>query len=73
MKKHTLNILYSDFAGKKISRNEFEGQVFIYLIRNQSNIITRYWKNDEYEEFISWFYPRLKKGIDSYKETGASF
>jgi len=61
------------FFERKINRNKFEGFVFIYLLNNQSKIITRYWRHEEYEEFISWFYSRLKKAIDSYKETGSSF
>jgi len=73
MQEHTLNVLYSMFIERKINRGEFEGQVFNYLIKNQAKIITRYWKSDEYEEFISWFYPRLNKAIDTYKETGSSF
>jgi len=73
MQEHTLNVLYSMFIERKINRGEFEGQVFNYLIKNQAKIITRYWKSDEYEEFISWFYPRLNKAIDTYKETGLSF
>jgi DNA-directed RNA polymerase specialized sigma24 family protein len=73
MQENTLNDLYSMFIESKINRGKFEGLVFIYLLNNQSKISTRRWKNDEYEEFISWFYPRLNKAIDSYKETGSSF
>jgi len=61
------------FAGKKINRSKFEGLVFNYLVNNRTKIIIRYWRHDEYEEFISWFYPRLNKAIDTYKETGSSF
>jgi DNA-directed RNA polymerase specialized sigma24 family protein len=73
MQEHTLNVLYSMFIEKKINRGKFEGLIFKYLIDNQTKLIVRYWRHDEYEEFISWFYPRLKKAIDSYKETGSSF
>jgi len=73
MQENTLNVLYFTFIERKINRDEFEGRVFNYLLKNKAKIITRCWKNDEYEEFISWFYPRLNKAIDSYKETGSSF
>jgi hypothetical protein len=73
MQEHTLNDLYSMFIDRKINRGKFEGMVFLYLVNNRTKISTRHWKNDDYEEFISWFYPRLNKAIDSYKETGASF
>jgi len=73
MKESTLNDLYSMFIEKQINRGDFEGRVFSILIKNRTKIAGKYWKNDEYEEFISWFYPRLNKAIDSYKETGSSF
>jgi len=61
------------FVERKINRGKFEGLVFLYLLNNEAKINTRRWKNDEYEDFISWSYPRLNKAIDTYKETGASF
>jgi RNA polymerase sigma factor (sigma-70 family) len=73
MQEQTLNDLYSMFIEKKINRCKFEGMVFFYLVNNRTKISTRHWRNDEYEEFISWFYPRLRKAIDTYKETGSSF
>ena len=73
MQEYTLNELYTMFIERKINRGKFEGLVFLYLVNNRTKISTRHWKNDEYEDFISWFYPRLKKAIDTYKEKGASF
>jgi len=73
MQEHTLNDLYSMFIERKINRGKFEGLVFLYLVNNKAKISTRHWRNDEYEDFISWSYPRLNKAIDTYKETGASF
>jgi DNA-directed RNA polymerase specialized sigma24 family protein len=73
MQEQTLNDLYSMFIERKVNRGKFEGMVFFYLVNNRTKISTRHWKNDDYEEFISWFYPRLNKAINSYKETGSSF
>jgi DNA-directed RNA polymerase specialized sigma24 family protein len=73
MQEHTLNDLYSMFIERKINRGKFEGLIFKYLINNQTKLIARYWRHDQYEEFVSWFYPRLNKAIDTYKETGSSF
>jgi hypothetical protein len=73
MQEHTLNDLFSMFIERKINRGKFEGMIFIYLLNNQAKFISKNWRQDEYEEFVSWFYPRLTKAIDSYKETGASF
>jgi len=73
MQENTLNNLFTMFIERQINRGEFEGRIFNYLLKNQAKITAKHWKNDEYEEFISWFYPRLKKSIDTYKETGSSF
>ncbi|MDR2941649.1 MAG: hypothetical protein LBV17_03560 [Treponema sp.] len=73
MQEYTLNDLFSMFIEKKINRSKFEGLVFIYLVNNKTRLMSKYWRNDEYEEYISWFYPRLSKAIDTYKETGSSF
>ncbi|MCL2442273.1 MAG: hypothetical protein FWD13_02275 [Treponema sp.] len=68
-----LNELYSNFLTGKISRTDFEGLIYTRLINNQDKTCLNHWKSDEYEDFISWFYPRLQKTIDSYQEIGSSF
>jgi len=45
----------------------------MYFIFNREKTCLSYWRNEEYEDYISWFYPRLKKAIDSYKDIGSSF
>jgi len=56
-----------------LDRNGLEGQIYTFLFNNQEKTCLSHWKSDEYFDFLSWFYPRLKSSIDSYKETGASF
>ncbi|MCL2765412.1 MAG: hypothetical protein FWD40_09075 [Treponema sp.] len=69
----TINELYLGYLAGNIDRADFEGSVYIHLMNNKEKTCLAHWKNDEYEDFISWFYPRLRKSIDSYRETGASF
>jgi len=73
MHQHPLNKIYDEFKAGYITRDELEGTVYEYLLNNQLKSSLAHWKNDEYEDFISWLYPRLHKAIDSYQETGSTF
>jgi len=69
----TLNELYLSYIAQEINRPELEGEIYKFLVYNQDKTCISHWKHDEYEDFISWFYPRLQTAIDSYTETGSSF
>ncbi|MCL2277232.1 MAG: hypothetical protein FWC21_04980 [Treponema sp.] len=71
--KQTLNKVFLSYKKNEIDRNELEGLIYSYLLNNQEKTRVCHWNRDEYEDFISWFYPRLKRAIDSYAETGSSF
>jgi len=73
MRKKSLNQYYNSFLSGVIERGQFESLIYSFLVNNQEKTCISHWENSVYEDFISWFYPRLKKSIDSYKETGASF
>jgi hypothetical protein len=73
MEQYSLNELYSKFSAGMIDRITFEGSVYMYFFFNREKTCLSYWINEEYEDYISWFYPRLKKAIDSYKDIGSSF
>jgi len=73
MEQVSLNDLHLQFTRGEISRASFEGAIYKYLILNQEKTCISYWKKDEYEDFISWFYLRLKRAIDSYNDIGSSF
>jgi len=69
----SLNKLFSDFTERRINRADFEGSIYNYLVYNQEKTCLSHWERDEYEDYVSWFYPRLQKAIDSYHDIGASF
>jgi len=71
--QQTINDLYSEYLSGEISREDLEGLIYNYFIFNQEKTCLCHWKRDEYEDFISWFYPRLHKAIDCYHDTGSSF
>jgi len=67
------NELHCSYLLGDLNRSEFEGEIFSYLFNNQEKTCLIHWQNEEYEDFLSWFYPRLRRSIDSYREKGASF
>jgi len=73
MKQITINDLYSRYVSGAIKRSELEGNLYTFLVNNKEKTCLSHWKNDEYEDYVSWFYPNLRKAIDSYNETGSSF
>ena len=73
MDQNFLNSLFSKYTTGIIKRGEFEGLIYQYLEKNQDKTSLSHWKHDDYKDYLSWFYPRLHKSIDSYRETGASF
>jgi len=73
MRKYTLNDFYSEYFSGNIKLEEFESIIYTYLFNNKGKTCIKHWKQNEYEDFISWFYPNLKKIIDSYENKGSSF
>jgi len=69
----SLNQLHSDFSEGRISRADFEGSIYNYLLNNQEKTCLSHWERNIFEDYVSWFYHRLKKAIDSYHDIGASF
>jgi RNA polymerase sigma factor (sigma-70 family) len=73
MHQHSLNELFIKFKKNDIKRSELEGHIYSYFFLNQDKTGLNHWKRDDYEDYVSWFYPRIKKAIDTYNDTGSSF
>jgi len=73
MQQLILNDIYSNFLLGYLPRVELEGNIYQYLISNQEKTCLSHWKRDDYNDYLSWFFPRLQKAISSYKDIGASF
>jgi len=71
--QNVLNQFYFDFTERKINRAQLEGSIYNWLFYNQEKTCLSHWERNRYEDYMSWFYPRLKKAIDCYREIGASF
>jgi len=71
--KQTLNYFYSVFLSGEMSLADFESCIYEFLVYNKEKTNLCHWKDEDYEDFISWFYPRLKTAIETYNDIGASF
>jgi len=68
-----LSDLYQLYTTGKLSRKDFEGRIFRYLLDNfdRYHIFNR--NKNRWDEFLSWLYPRLVRAIDLYRDMGSSF
>ncbi|MDR2965604.1 MAG: hypothetical protein LBU88_07495 [Treponema sp.] len=73
MKLIDLNAIYKQYISKAISRCKTEGSIYNYYLFNQRKTCLSHWQADDYEDFVSWFYPRLRESIDKYIDIGSSF
>ena len=69
----TINDMYTGYLSGDITRENLEVMIYNYFIYNQEKTCLCHWKRDDYEDYISWFYPRLQKAIDNYHDTGSTF
>jgi len=73
MYQYSLNELFIKFKKNDIKLSDLEGYIYNYFFYNQDKTVLNHWKRDEYEDYVSWFYPRIRKAIDTYNDTGSSF
>ena len=68
-----LSNLYKQYSRGDLSKKDFEGKIFQYLL----NHIDRYHlfdgNRERWEDYLSWLYPRLSRAIDVYHDIGSSF
>jgi len=67
----TLNCLYTDYSTGRLEKKNFEGMIFKTIYKKIPHL-TGFGKED-YEDFISWLYPRISRAVDNYHATGSSF
>jgi DNA-directed RNA polymerase specialized sigma24 family protein len=69
----TMDELFERYTRREISKKEFEGLIFQFVLENYQRFHLFDWNKDKCTEYLCWLYPRLSRAIDSYKNTGASF
>jgi len=68
-----LSELYHLYIAGNLSKKDFEGRVFQYLLDNFDHYRLFEGNRDRWNEFLSWLYPRFARAIDLYRDLGASF
>ena len=68
-----LSKFYCSFKNGDLPRIELEGKVYQYLLNNFERYNVFDGNRDQWNEFLGWFYTRLSRSIDLYKDVGSSF
>jgi DNA-directed RNA polymerase specialized sigma24 family protein len=69
----SLSELYRHYKSGMLEKKEFEGSIFQYLLDNFERYHLFEGDRDKWVDFLGWFYPRLHRAVDAYRETGSSF
>jgi hypothetical protein len=72
-KQLSLNELYARYSSGKLEKRQFEGLLFELILDDLSQYNLFGWGRDDCIDYLAWFYPRLSRAVDSYKNIGASF
>jgi Arc/MetJ-type ribon-helix-helix transcriptional regulator len=68
-----LSELYHQYISGTLKKNEFDSKVFQYLLDNCERYRVFGGNRDRWNEFLSWFYPRLSRTVNLYRDKGSSF
>jgi DNA-binding MarR family transcriptional regulator len=69
----SLNSCYARYSAGLLGRGELEVLVFEKIRKEIRTIRLPGWEDEDYNDYISWLYPRLSRAINTYRETGSSF
>ncbi|MDR3173651.1 MAG: hypothetical protein LBU19_05330 [Treponema sp.] len=69
----SLDSFLQNYREGKLDKKELEGLIFDFILKNTNRFKLRHWAKDECIDFLCWFYPRMSRAIDKYKNLGASF
>ena len=74
MQKHSsLSELKSEYDQGRLEKKILEGLIFKYLLENHERFHLFRGNRDKWIDFVTWFYPRLSRAVDLYKDTGSTF
>ncbi|MDR0411329.1 MAG: hypothetical protein LBH75_05070 [Treponema sp.] len=68
-----LNALMKHYTAGELQKKDFEGRIFQFIVDNPRCFHLADWDREAYIDYLCWFYPRLSKAIETYKNTGSSF
>jgi len=70
--KH-LSDLYDMYINSNLSKKNFEGMIFEYLLENFERFRLFNGDRDTWNDFLASLYPRIVRAIDLYRDLGSSF
>ena len=69
----SLNDHYERYSIGVLGRDELEVLIFETIRKEIRSVKLPGWTTDDYEDYLSWLYPRINRAISTYRETGSSF
>jgi hypothetical protein len=69
----SLNDLFQQYSLGVLKRKQFEELLFGFIVENHQRFHLYNWERDDFIDYLSWLYPRIKRAIDKYRETRAPF
>jgi DNA-directed RNA polymerase specialized sigma24 family protein len=69
----SLNSHYAHFSAGLLGRDDLEVLLFEKIRKEIRSVRLPGWEKEDYDDYISWLYPRLSRAINTYQETGSSF
>jgi hypothetical protein len=73
MKRVSINDYYKQYLDGKISLENFEEKIFKTVSDSPGSYGLEQWNGEDYSDFVSWLYPRIRKAANFYVDTGSSF
>jgi hypothetical protein len=70
---NSLNPLYRHYRAGKITKREFEGEIFKVILDNLKFFHLFAGDEEESIDYLCWLYPRLSRAIQNYRDTGSPF
>jgi hypothetical protein len=69
----SLNNHYANYSAGSLDRKELEVMLFEKARKEINTFNLPGWGNEDYDDYLSWLYPRLSRAVNTYRETGSSF
>ena len=68
-----INDFYRQYKTGNIEIEKLESKIFKIVADNPAAYGLEQWDREDYRDFVSWLYPRIRNAVSVYVDTGASF
>ncbi len=73
MNDDPLDSSWREYRQGTLDRRALETMIFRHITKNPGRFGLKSWPDDQRSDFLSWFYPYLRRAIDHYQNQGSSF